>query len=59
MSEVEKLIELHQRIDAIERRLGELDRLFERHVELTKAIETGVSPSEATNLSRFSTSRVH
>jgi hypothetical protein len=56
---MEKLAEFLRRLDALERRLGELDRLFERHVELTKAIETGVSPSEATCLPRFLTSRVH
>jgi hypothetical protein len=44
---LEKLIGLQQKLDAFLLRLDALERLFQRHIELTKTIETGVPPPPA------------
>jgi hypothetical protein len=44
---LERLIKLQQQMDAFLMRLDELERLFQRYVESTKMIETGVPPPPA------------
>jgi hypothetical protein len=41
---LEKLIELQQQMDAFLTRLDELERLFARYIELTRAPKTGAPP---------------
>jgi hypothetical protein len=44
---IEKLNELLQRLDTFSRRLDELERLFERYVQVTRGDQTGVPPPPA------------
>ena len=44
---LEKLVEFERRLDVILARLDELERVFQRVVELNRAIATGVPPPPA------------
>src|SRR5262249_40486630 len=42
-----KLKEMNERLDLFLARLDELERIFQRYIELTRAIQTGVPPPPA------------
>jgi hypothetical protein len=44
---LKKLVEMQERFDLLLGRVDQLERLLNRHFELTRAIETGVPPAPA------------